>query len=295
MKKSTAFLSIVLVAIAAIVLRGEMKAGTPVAMREILTFNVDANDPPDLVTDLDGELDSFLVTNGEWLALQVEESGWEQPGFDDSHWARAQVRSPAGTSHYLNGQMPALAGALWAPVPSPEVFFRRRFHLSSISGDEILYITVDNAFDVYVNGIFVGTDDNWGSTETYDISDFLSAGENLIAIKGEDFGDGGSAGLAATIEGAMGPSTKRILWRRLGIPNLTIAGKASVQLYGPASQSLSFDPPDGLVAIEVALEGLVPVIQPGSVLVPYRILGTINSPTEEVFIGAVRAVVDYFE
>lgn len=63
---------------------------------------------------------------------------------------------------------------------------------SGVSCAAIKYatITVDNEYDLYVNGALIGHDDDWYHAEIYDIGDKLIVGDNVIAIKGVDKGGG---------------------------------------------------------------------------------------------------------
>ena len=67
------------------------------------------------------------------------------------------------------------------------VLFRRRFSLDRIPEKALLYITADDYFKLYINGVFVAQ----GPTAAYhasygylslDVGEYLTAGENLIAV-----------------------------------------------------------------------------------------------------------------
>ena len=65
------------------------------------------------------------------------------------------------------------------------------------TGDSILIkVSADNAYDLYVNGIFIGSDEAWSVGQQYWVP--CAAGENVIAIKATDLG--GQGGLVAEIE-----------------------------------------------------------------------------------------------
>lgn len=51
-------------------------------------------------------------------------------------------------------------------------------------------ITVDNDYELYINGALVGEDSSWYQTETYNIETSLITGQNIIAIKAVDWGGG---------------------------------------------------------------------------------------------------------
>ena len=67
---------------------------------------------------------------------------------------------------------------------------------SGVSGIIEISISADDAYELYVNGELVGSDDEWPAAESYSIPSV--AGKNVVAIKGIDLG--GVAGLLAEID-----------------------------------------------------------------------------------------------
>ena len=65
------------------------------------------------------------------------------------------------------------------------------------SGDTLkVVIAADNAYELYVNGALIGSNDNWGTAQIYLVP--AVTGKNLIAVKGIDLG--GEGGLVAEID-----------------------------------------------------------------------------------------------
>jgi len=68
------------------------------------------------------------------------------------------------------------------------VFFRKNFTLDALPTSATLYISADNTYKVFVNGVFIGEDDVWAEAENYDVNIYLNLGSNVIAIQCLDQG-----------------------------------------------------------------------------------------------------------
>jgi hypothetical protein len=68
---------------------------------------------------------------------------------------------------------------------------------TGITGDSLkIIITGDDAYDLYVNGLYIASADGWSTAETYEVPTI--GGTNIVAVKVTD--TGGEAGLLAEIE-----------------------------------------------------------------------------------------------
>jgi len=92
-------------------------------------------------------------------------------------------------------------------------YFRKRFELPAKARRATVLITADNGYDLFVNGSLVGRDAGydgvyWKSIEKYDVTELLTKGTNVVAVRGENMG--GPAGLlaAARIEMADGTAVE---------------------------------------------------------------------------------------
>lgn len=91
-------------------------------------------------------------------------------------WAASWVKHPAAS-----------------PLEYGVFLFRRKFELTSIPAQFIIYISADNRYKLYVNGQYItngpsrGDLLNW-NYETIDIAPYLKPGENLIAAEVVNFG-----------------------------------------------------------------------------------------------------------
>jgi putative membrane-bound dehydrogenase-like protein len=92
---------------------------------------------------------------------------------------------------------------IWSPAYEKELapqgvcFFRKTFRVESPEHGRI-QIACDDAYDLYVNGRLVGSGQNWKALDVYDITRFLTPGDNTVAVKATN-SEGGSAGLVARV------------------------------------------------------------------------------------------------
>lgn len=105
--------------------------------------------------------------------------------------------------------LPASVGAakeaqwIWSPAyekeqaPQGTCYFRKRFELGQPENGT-LQISCDDSYELYINGRQVGAGQNWKVLDTYDVTKYLLAGPNTIAVKAVN-SEGGSAGLAVRL------------------------------------------------------------------------------------------------
>jgi hypothetical protein len=92
---------------------------------------------------------------------------------------------------------------IWSPAfekelaPQGVCYFRKTLNLTNPEQGEI-QISADDKYDLFVNGRKVGGGENWKKLDVYDITKFLTTGQNVIAVKAENL-EGGSAALAARL------------------------------------------------------------------------------------------------
>src|SRR6266511_1813001 len=82
-------------------------------------------------------------------------------------------------------------------APAETRFFRRVFTINrpvqKVVDEADLDITADNAFTVWVNGVKVGSGDQWQRVYRFDIRRLMRHGPNVIAVEAKN--EGGPAGL----------------------------------------------------------------------------------------------------
>jgi putative heme-binding domain-containing protein len=93
---------------------------------------------------------------------------------------------------------------IWSPaqtvekkIPPGVCYFRKSFPLGQPESGEV-QISCDNAYELYVNGRPAGEGDNWRVMKSHDITKYLSAGRNTVAVKATVKAEG-SAGLVARV------------------------------------------------------------------------------------------------
>jgi alpha-L-rhamnosidase len=125
-----------------------------------------------------------LVTGDGWRVTDTEQTGWQQPEFDDSGWAPAAVLAPYG-------------GGLWGPnvsvaVPeAPAPLLRKEFTLAKKVAGARLYISGLAYYEAVINGKRVGRQvldpgyTNYNGTvlyATHDVTDLVARGGNVIDV-----------------------------------------------------------------------------------------------------------------
>ncbi len=92
---------------------------------------------------------------------------------------------------------------IWCPAPaagaaeSVECYFRKTFTMGEPEQGSI-HITGDDRYTLFVNGQQIGVGENWRRLDEFDITPFLSAGRNVIAVHVVNMHDA-AAGLVARI------------------------------------------------------------------------------------------------
>lgn len=77
---------------------------------------------------------------------------------------------------------------IWSESPREDNYFRKGFVTPGSPEQAKLAITADNIYELYVNGVKVGSDADWTTLEVYDITTHVRAGVNVIAVKATDPG-----------------------------------------------------------------------------------------------------------
>jgi putative heme-binding domain-containing protein len=153
---------------------------------------------------------------------------------------------------------------VWSPehpqdrVPLTDCFFRKRFTVSEPVSGEIA-IAADDEYELYVNGRRLGSGESSAKLDRYDLSQHLTRGRNLIAVKVSNT-KGTTAALAARVtvkdrsRGALSFSTDSSWSAHLNplplwyTPLYNDARWASAKALGRLGQTPPWDRPSGLTA-----------------------------------------------
>jgi len=124
----------------------------------------------------------------------MEAKGGEKIELPECYFAVAAKRVDALKALPKKNLEPKMGSWIWKPSASGtsnHAYLRKKFDIKTSAAitRAQLKITVDNRYQLYINGKHVGTHDNWQDVKSYDVSNILKPGSNLIAIEGD--GDGG--------------------------------------------------------------------------------------------------------
>ncbi len=95
-------------------------------------------------------------------------------------------------------------------------YFRRTLQLHGVDNGEIR-IACDEQYTLYVNGVRLGSGDDWSHLDVYDVGPYLTNGSNLIAVEAEK-SKPGPAGLV------MEAQLPRAAWCLLTLLNECVLG-----------------------------------------------------------------------
>ncbi|MBD3177414.1 MAG: hypothetical protein GF320_19745 [Armatimonadia bacterium] len=142
----------------------------------------------------------WVFSDASWKASNTAADGWTEIGFDDAEWARPRVRLRKEFDdtcwHYAAihkfGRLsqsfayPSMAISL----PADRMFswrhvshFRKTFHLERPPSTAALRIYLDDEGEVFLNGRLVAALAPEDMVTELDVSEFLEAGENVLAIR----------------------------------------------------------------------------------------------------------------
>ncbi|MBN2375028.1 MAG: family 78 glycoside hydrolase catalytic domain [Sedimentisphaerales bacterium] len=143
-----------------------------------------------------------------------ESAFWTMGLLNDSDWQAGWIgRDPSNTGPSNTSSDWGQAWWIWYPegdplksTPADSRYFRRTVNINNISDitATTFMVTADNAYEVFVNGIQVGSDSNWERAEKYDIKEHLVKGKNVIATKITNGGGPGGWAANMLIESKLG-------------------------------------------------------------------------------------------
>ena len=150
-----------------------------------------------------GTSPQFALLNGVWK-FNYSETPEEAPDgfftkdFDDGDWDDLAVPSSwqmhgYGHPHYTNVIYPFPVDPPRVPTENPTGSYRRSFSIPENWADKQIILRfdgVDSAFYVWVNGKQVGFSKGSRIPSEFDITSFVKAGENVLAVRVYQWSDG---------------------------------------------------------------------------------------------------------
>ncbi len=137
----------------------------------------------------------FTFLNGMWKCFYSEHpenfpEGFHLPDFDDSQWDNIPVPSNwqmegYDIPWYTNVQYPFPVSPPAIPSINPSMAYRRKFYVKKPDNNCIYNLRfegVDSCFHVWINGIYAGYSNGSRLPSEFDITPYISNGENHICI-----------------------------------------------------------------------------------------------------------------
>jgi beta-galactosidase len=151
----------------------------------------------------------FLSLNGEWQFSvapnpALSPAGFEQTAYNAAAWDHIQVpgnwqlQGDYDIPIYVNVQYPfPVDDSLSVPVDdNPTAAYRRIFTIPEAWQGRQVFLTfdgVDSAFHLWINGKFVGFSKDSRLPAEFDITSFITSGDNLVAVRVYRWSDGSYA------------------------------------------------------------------------------------------------------
>ena len=159
---------------------------------------------PDEATALVGAASPWeLSLNGLWRFHYAPTPGEAPPDFasedfDDATWERLPVPSNwqmhgYGKPHYTNVQYPFVIDPPRVPSENPTGSYRLRFQIpEGWTGRPLIlrFDGVDSAFELYLNGQYVGFSKGSRMPAEFDVTAHARANENVVAVRVYQWSDG---------------------------------------------------------------------------------------------------------
>jgi tetratricopeptide (TPR) repeat protein len=179
------------------------------------------SNPEQYAANLGMEVKSEMIgSSSEWMVSSNYQQGWTKVEFADNHWSNAHDEGPSGElkgsdskAIWLVNINPAQLARLDSSgsvrqvstvgasatdmttlVDRPDkVYFRKSFDVEGLPVSGIVQLFLDDSFALYVNGEFVADykfeDNSERAIHTFEISDYLTSGTNVLAVEATDLDD----------------------------------------------------------------------------------------------------------
>lgn len=118
---------------------------------------------------------STSVPTPGWNTYTANISSWSKPG--------EGMISEKDRSKLFGFNDDQEAIFMWSPYLSEYTYYVIKFSLHTRPMTRMVRISAREEYTLYVNGQMVGSDDDWKSVDTYDITPYLRIGDNAIAVE----------------------------------------------------------------------------------------------------------------
>ncbi len=143
----------------------------------------------------------YMLLDGQWKFLLLEApefspSGFEKSDYNFSNWDNINVPScwqteGFGKMHYTDLYYLFPINPPYVPTKNPTGIYKRNFVLNDISKTTILKFNgVDSAFDIWINGQYVGYGKISRSVSEFDITPYIKVSDNNITVRVYKYSDG---------------------------------------------------------------------------------------------------------
>lgn len=140
---------------------------------------------------------------GTWKFLYLDAPEYSPEDFDkvfydDSHWDNIKVPSSWQTEgydkpHYSNTAYTIQVNPPYVPKKNPTGIYRRSFDIDDINENSLTILRfhgVDSAFEVWINGNYVGYSKGSRYISEFDITSYIVSGSNNITVRVYKYSDG---------------------------------------------------------------------------------------------------------
>ena len=145
------------------------------AFVQMLAFNVRAAVPDNR---------QHLSMDHNWKFIQSDVKGAEKQSYDDTNWRTLNI--PHDWSIEGEFKEDAITKGAGGYLPTGIGWYRKHFSLSSIGKNQQVWIEFDGVYmnsDVWINGHHLGKHPYGYTSFYYDLTPFVTKGENLIAVR----------------------------------------------------------------------------------------------------------------
>jgi alpha-L-rhamnosidase len=151
----------------------------------------------------------FLIVLSACHSSENKNNGWKAEWIGPEKPVLSEAAQKLENTSWIWAETKRSNAAVMAPETA--VFFRKHLELSSDKPvkSATIALTADNSYDLFVNGVLFGNNEQWTDVKEYNIQKLLKSGDNLLAIRAENLpvyhtnqrGPGSSAaGLIASVQ-----------------------------------------------------------------------------------------------